>query len=89
MAVGIIIEEFANSVDVLSFESEALTLTPSPSLSFDHPYHSTKKIVGVWGEILGQNVLVLTHKRAIRVIFEHPSEFGALQFMACLEKPSK
>nr|QLF96266.1 WD40 protein [Morus alba] len=42
IAVGSFIEEYANRVDLLSFDAETLTLTPHPELSFDHPYPPTK-----------------------------------------------
>lgn len=42
IAVGSFIEEFNNRVDILSFDHDALSLKPTPSLSFDHPYPPTK-----------------------------------------------
>ncbi|KAI4330986.1 hypothetical protein MLD38_029221 [Melastoma candidum] len=42
VAVGSFLEEYSNRVDVLSFDPVTLTLTPNPSLSFDHPYPPTK-----------------------------------------------
>lgn len=42
LALGSFIEEYTNRIDILSFNPETLTLTPNPSLSFDHPYPPTK-----------------------------------------------
>ncbi|KAK1427814.1 hypothetical protein QVD17_16509 [Tagetes erecta] len=42
IAVGSFIEEYANRVDILTFDEQTLTLKPNPNLSFDHPYPPTK-----------------------------------------------
>ncbi|KAL2339541.1 hypothetical protein Fmac_007481 [Flemingia macrophylla] len=42
VALGSFIEDYTNRVDILSFNPETLSLSPHPSLSFDHPYPPTK-----------------------------------------------
>ncbi|XP_050212148.1 protein TRANSPARENT TESTA GLABRA 1 [Mercurialis annua] len=42
MAVGSFIEEYNNRVDILSFNTDTLSFTPHPPLSFNHPYPPTK-----------------------------------------------
>ncbi|RZC07381.1 protein TRANSPARENT TESTA GLABRA 1-like [Glycine soja] len=42
LALGSFIEEYNNRVDILSFHPDTLSVTPHPSLSFDHPYPPTK-----------------------------------------------
>ncbi|WCJ19176.1 Transducin/WD40 repeat-like superfamily protein [Euphorbia peplus] len=42
VAVGSFIEDYNNRVDILSLDTETLTLNPIPSLSLDHPYPPTK-----------------------------------------------
>lgn len=42
IAVGSFIEEYANRVDIVTFDEETLSVKPNPNLSFDHPYPPTK-----------------------------------------------
>ncbi|XP_072955817.1 protein TRANSPARENT TESTA GLABRA 1 [Typha angustifolia] len=42
LALGSFLEEYANRVDIVSFDDESLSFRPEPSLSFDHPYPATK-----------------------------------------------
>ncbi|XP_057525923.1 protein TRANSPARENT TESTA GLABRA 1 [Amaranthus tricolor] len=42
IAIGSFIEEYNNRVDILTFDSDTLTLTLNPNLSFSHPYPPTK-----------------------------------------------
>ncbi|CAL1366545.1 unnamed protein product [Linum trigynum] len=42
IAAGSFIEDYTNRVDILSFDPDSLSITPNPTLSFDHPYPPTK-----------------------------------------------
>ncbi|KAG1362401.1 Protein TRANSPARENT TESTA GLABRA 1 [Cocos nucifera] len=42
LALGSFIEDYANRVDVVTFDEDARAFRPDPSLSFDHPYPPTK-----------------------------------------------
>nr|AML23844.1 WD40 repeat protein [Diospyros kaki] len=42
IAVGSFIEEYANHVDILSFDDDTLAIRPNPALSFDHTFPATK-----------------------------------------------
>nr|AOZ56909.1 transcription factor WD40 [Narcissus tazetta] len=42
LALGSFVENPNNRIDIVSFDTEALNFTSSPSLSFDHPYPPTK-----------------------------------------------
>ncbi|KAJ0946752.1 putative transcription factor WD40-like family [Helianthus annuus] len=42
IAVGSFIEEYANRINILTFNEDTLSIKPNPNLSFDHPYPPTK-----------------------------------------------
>ena len=42
IAVGSFLEDYNNRIDILSFDSDSMSLKPLPSLSFEHPYPPTK-----------------------------------------------
>ncbi|KAG2403212.1 Protein TRANSPARENT TESTA GLABRA 1 [Vigna angularis] len=42
LALGSFIEEYTNRVHILSFHPKTLSISPHPSISFDHPYPLTK-----------------------------------------------
>lgn len=42
IAVGSFLEDYNNRIDILSFDSDSMTVKPLPNLSFEHPYPPTK-----------------------------------------------